>query len=90
MSDYKIKVTFADGSRRVLKDPSELAKANKRKLILFVFVTGRTIEGYLSQVHEDGNVTLRSKKLMPPVLNGSMIVGWCYKHTAKTSKQKRQ
>lgn len=85
MSDWKIKVTFADGSKRVLKDPSELAKANKRKLIRFVFASGKTIEGYLSQVHEDGNITLRGEKLIPTVLIGSKIVGWCYKHTAKTS-----
>lgn len=40
--DFKVKVTFADGSRRVLKDPSELTKANKRREIRVVFRTANT------------------------------------------------
>lgn len=48
--DYKIKVTFADGSRRVLKDPSELAKANKRREIRVVFKDGKYTDLHLGRV----------------------------------------
>ncbi|WP_301203826.1 hypothetical protein, partial [uncultured Duncaniella sp.] len=48
--DYKIKVTFADGSRRVLKDPSELTTANKRREIRVVFKDGKYIDLHLGRV----------------------------------------
>ncbi len=48
--DFKIKVTFADGSRRVLKDPSELTKANKRREIRVVFQDGKYTDLHLGRV----------------------------------------
>ena len=88
--DTKIKVTFADGSRRVLKDTSELAKANKRREIRVVFQDGRYIDLHLGRVClKLGIVKVNTFGLLPEGIKLEKIMGWCYKFHRKTSKRKK-
>lgn len=89
MRDYKITVTFADGSRRVLKDPSELVKANKRREIRVVFWDNRTIDLHLGRVCPKlGIVKVNTFGLLPEGIKLEKIMGWCYKFPRKNSKRK--
>lgn len=88
MSDTKIKVTFADGSRRVLKATSELAKANKRREIRVVFKDGRYIDLRLGRVcPKQGIVKVNTFGLLPEGIKLEKIMGWCYKFPHKTAKR---
>lgn len=88
MSDTKIKVTFADGSRRVLKATSELAKANKRREIRVVFKDGRYIDLRLGRVcSKQGIVKVNTFGLLPEGIKLEKIMGWCYKFPHKTAKR---
>ncbi len=90
MIEYKVKVTFADGSRRVLKDVSELAKANKRREIRVVFNDGRYIDLHLGRVCTQlGIVKVNTFGLLPEGIKLDKIMGWCYKFPHKTSKRKK-
>ena len=88
MSDGKIKVTFADNSRRVLKATSDLVKANKRREIRVVFKDGRYIDLHLGRVCPKlGIVKVRTFGLLPDGIKLEKIMGWCYKFPHKTSKR---
>lgn len=88
MMDCKIKVTFADGSRRVLKDVAELTKANKRREIRVVFKDGRYIDLHLGRVCPKlGIVKVNTFGLLPEGIKLEKIMGWCYKFPHKTSKR---
>ena len=88
MSACKIKVTFADGSRRVLKPVAELAKANKRREIRVVFKDGRYIDLHLGRVcPKIGIVKVNTFGLLPEGIKLEKIMGWCYKFPHKTSKR---
>lgn len=87
--DFKVKVTFADGSRRVLKDPSELTKANKRREIRVVFRNGNYIDLHLGRVCPKlGIVKVNTFGLLPEGIKLEKIFGWCYRFPHKTSKRK--
>lgn len=86
--DCKIKVTFADRSRRVLKDVAELAKANKRREIRVVFKDGRYIDLHLGRVCPKlGIVKVNTFGLLPEGIKLEKIMGWCYKFPHKTSRR---
>lgn len=86
--DCKIKVTFADGSQRVLKDVTELAKANKRREIRVVFKDGRYTDLHLGRVCSKlGIVKVNTFGLLPEGIKLEKIMGWCYKFPHKTSKR---
>ena len=88
MRDFKIKVTFADGSRRVLKDPADLAKANKRREIRVVFWDNRSIDLHLGRVYpKQGIVRVNTFGLLPEGIKLEKIMGWCYKYPHKTSRR---
>ena len=88
MSDCKIKVTFADGSRRVLKPAAELAKANKRRETRVVFKDGRYTDLHLGRVCPKlGIVKVNTFGLLPEGIKLEKIMGWCYKFPHKTSKR---
>lgn len=90
MMDFKVKVTFADGSRRVLKNPSELTKANKRREIRVVFKDGKYIDLHLGRVCPKlGIVKVNTFGLLPEGIKLEKIIGWCYKFPHKTSKRKK-
>lgn len=90
MSDIKIKATFADGSRRVLKEPSELAKANKQREIRVVFHSGKYIDLHLGRVCPRlGIVKVNTFGLLQEGIELKKIMGWCYKFPHKTSKRKK-
>ena len=90
MNDYKLKATFADNTRRVLKDPSELVKANKRREIRVVFKDGRYIDLHLGRVCPKlGIVKVNTFGLLPEGIKLEKIMGWCYKFPYKTSRRKR-
>ena len=86
----KIKVTFVDGTRRVLKEPSELTKANKRREIRVVLKDGRYIDLHLGRVcPKQGIVKVNTFGLLPEGIRLDRIMGWCYKYPHKTSRRKR-
>ena len=86
--DCKIKVTFADGSQRVLKDVTELAKANKRREIRVVFKDGRYTDLHLGRVCSKlGIVKVNTFGLLPEGIKLEKIMGWCYKFPHKTAKR---
>lgn len=86
--DCKIKITFADRSRRVLKNVSELAKANKRREIRVVFKDGRYIDLHLGRVCPKlGIVKVNTFGLLPEGIKLDTIMGWCYKFPHKTSRR---
>lgn len=88
MSEIKIKVTFADGSRRVLKDPSELTKANKRREIRIAFKNGKYMDLHLGRVcSKMGIVKVNTFGLLPEGVRLDNILGWCYKFPHKTSRR---
>ena len=84
----KIKVTFADGTRRVLKEPSELTKANKRREIRVVLWDRRYIDLHLGRVCPKlGIVKVNTFGLLPEGIRLDRIMGWCYKYPHKTSRR---
>ena len=85
MSDWKIKVTFADGSKRVLKHPAELGNANKRREIRLVLESGKVLDTHISSF-KDGVVTLADNGMFPTEIEGAKVMGWCYRHHRKNSK----
>ena len=86
----KIKVTFADGTRRVLKEPSELTKANKRREIRVVLKDGRYIDLHLGRVCTKlGIVKVNTFGLLPEGIRLDRIMEWCYKYPHKTSRRKQ-
>lgn len=88
--DFKAKVKFADGSRRVLKDPSELTNANKRREIRVAFKDGRYIDLHLGRVCPKlGIVKVNTFGLLPEGIKLEKIMGWCYKFPHKNSKRKK-
>lgn len=88
MSEIKITVKFSDGSRRVLKDPAELAKANKRREIRVAFKDGKYIDLRLGRVcPKQGIVKVNTFGLLPEGIKLGKIMGWCYKYPHKTSRR---
>ncbi len=88
MSETKIKATFADGSRRVLKSVAELGKANKRREIRVVFKDGRYMDLHLGRVCPSlGIVKVNTYGLLPEGIKLEKIMGWCYKFPHKTSRR---
>ncbi|QFQ11549.1 hypothetical protein C7Y71_000035 [Pseudoprevotella muciniphila] len=74
----KIKVTFSDGSRRVLKAPSELQKIDKNREAIFVMNNGEVYTGYC-----DGDVDEEDDFCIMGTLHGiglpfNRLLGWCY------------
>lgn len=89
MSDWKVKVTFADGSKRVLKHPAELEKANKRREIRVVFTDGKYTDLHLGRVCTGlGIVKVNTFGLFAEGIRLDKIMGWCYTHPHKTIKRK--
>ena len=74
----KIKVTFSDGSRRVLKAPSELQKIDKNREARFVMNNGEVFTGYC-----DGDVDADGDFCIMRTIHGiglpfNRLLGWYY------------
>ena len=74
----KTKVTFTDGSSRVLKAPSELPKIDKNREARFVMNNGDLFTGYCDGVADvDGGICIvRTKQGIGLPFN--RLLGWCY------------
>ena len=79
--ETKITVTFADGSRRVLKSKEELGKIDENREASFVMDNGQVYRGYCDgEVDEEGDFCLmRSIHGTGIALPFSRLLGWCYK-----------
>lgn len=74
----KIKVTFSDGSRRVLKAPSELQNIDKNREAKFVMNNGQVFTGYCDgDVDEDGDFCIM-RTILGIGLPFNRLLGWCY------------
>lgn len=78
----KITVTFADGSRRVLKSKEELGKIDENREACFVMDNGQVYRGYCDgEVNERGYFFLMMSLHGPEnlALSFNSLLGWCYK-----------
>ncbi len=91
--DLKIKVTFSDGKRRVMKAPEKLKDINPRHAARFLMDTLEVYKGYCDgEIAESGEFCLTSSKTGGTgiALPFSRLLGWCYvtggrkKETRKT------
>ena len=74
----KIKVIFSDGSRRVLKAPSELQKIDKNREAKFVMDNGEVYTGYCDgDVDADGDFCIM-RTMRGIGLPFNRLLGWCY------------
>lgn len=79
----KIKVTFADGSRRVLKSRDELKNIDKNREAMFVMNNLQVFHGYCDgDVDEDGDFCLM-RTIHGIGLPFDRLIGWCYKTNKK-------
>lgn len=91
--DLKIKVTFTDGTRRVMKAPEKLKDINPRHAAWFLMDTLEVYKGYCDgEIAESGEFILTSAKTGGDgiALPFNRLLGWCYvtggrkKETRKT------
>ena len=81
----RIKVTFTDGSRRVLKSRDELKNIDKHREAIFVMNNLQVFRGYCDgEVDEDGDFCLMIT-IYGIGLPFDRLIGWCY----KTNKKKQ-
>ena len=72
----------------MLKDVSELTKANKRRKIRVVFKDGKYIDLHLGRVCPKlGIVKVSTFGLFPEGIKLDKIMGWCYTFPHKTSRR---
>ena len=93
--DLKIKVTFSDGKRRVMKAPEKLKDINPRYAARFLMDTLEVYKGYCDgEIGESGEFILTTTAKSGGVgiaLPYSRLLGWCYvtggrkKETRKTT-----
>lgn len=74
----KVKVTFNDGSRRVLKSRDELKNIDKHREAIFVMSNWQVFHGYCDgEVDEDGDFCLMNT-IHGIGLPFNRLLGWCY------------
>lgn len=74
----KIKVTFSDGSRRVLQSPCELENIDKHREAKFVMDNWEVYQGYCDgEVDEDGDFCIM-QTIHWIGLPFTRLLGWCY------------
>lgn len=79
----KIKATFADGRKRVLKSPDELCKIDKKRKALFVFDNWQVYSGYSDgEVDEYGDFGVFGT-IHGIALPFNRLIGWCYENSKK-------
>lgn len=79
----KIKATFADGRKRVLKSPDELCKIDQKRRALFVFDNWQVYSGYSDgEVDEDGDFGVFCT-IHGIALPFNRLIGWCYENDKK-------
>lgn len=82
----KIKVTFSDGSRRVLKSPCELENIDKNREAKFVMDNLQVYHGYCDgEVDEDGDFCIM-QTIHVIGLPFKRLLGWCYVTPCRNKK----
>lgn len=83
--ETKIKVTFSDGSKRMLKGVSKLSTVNRNRIVRLVSYDGRVLDCRIAGF--DGRViTIKNNSLLPLEIEEMKIMGWCYKYPVKNRK----
>ena len=82
----KIKVTFSDGSHRVLKSPCELENIDKNREARFVMDNLQVYQGYCDgEVDVDGDFCIM-KTIHWIGLPFTRLLGWCYVTPCRNKK----
>lgn len=83
MDTVKIKVNFADGSRRVLKSPGTFAKIDRNRKARFVMSDFKVYEGYSDgEVDDEGDFGVFGT-IHGIALPFNRMLGWCYVNAKK-------
>lgn len=81
----KIKVTFSDGSHRVLKSPCELENIDKNREARFVMDNLQVYCGYCDGEVEDGEFYIM-QTIHGIGLPFTRLLGWCYVTPCRNKK----